>query len=75
MVQVFQYSKTDDNICINITKINGEFTKEEQALLRKANALAELNDPVWDKMDKTKKDKLVPRKRRSKKGELNEKRV
>lgn len=67
MVEVFQYDEADDNICINITKINGEFTKEELALLRKAKALAELSDPVWDKMDKTRRDKLVPRKRKSRK--------
>ena len=67
MVEVFQYDEADDNICINITKIKGEFAKEELALLRKAKALAELSDPVWSKMDKTRRDKLVPQKTQSRK--------
>jgi len=52
MVEVFECS--EDTICINITRI-GEFTKEELAILKKAKALAELNDPIWDKMNKKQK--------------------
>lgn len=47
MVQVYDKDYGEDDIVIHITKINGQLTREERELVRKANSLALLKDKVW----------------------------